>query len=157
MKKWIAFLKESCSDSQNPLEAQQFFGQFRKRFNSVASKIQDTCCKNALDNLFKTIQTRILYLKNMPEHDAYTAFAERFAAAKAAEKLFPDDTILDEDIIIENEKVDVEEHVSDGAEEMDIDAAQKSLDELNVVAEEEIVAQKEEEDTVDMKAWMANQ
>lgn len=104
MKKWIAYLNKKCSESQNPIEAQIFFGQFRRKFNSVASKLQDVCCKNALDKLFKTIQTRTLYLKNSLEHDAYTAFAERFAAFKAAELLFPDDTILDEDIIIEDKK-----------------------------------------------------
>lgn len=154
MQSWIASLKESCSESHNPLEAQQLFGQFRKRFNSVASTIQDICCKNALDNLFKTIQTRILYLKDMPEHEAYTAFVERYAAAKAAERSCLDN--LEEVIIVEDaEKADEEEHVSDGAADMDIDGAQKSLDELNEDAEREKISQKE--DSLDMKAWLANQ
>lgn len=88
MKKWIAFLNESCSESQDPIEAQNVFSQFRKKFNSAASTIQDICCKNALDNLFKRIKTRVLYLKNEPKYESYTTFAERCATAKAAEKAF---------------------------------------------------------------------
>lgn len=154
MQTWIASLKESCSERHNPLEAQQLFGQFRKIFNSVASTILDICCKNALDNLFKTIQKRILYLKDMPENETYNVFAERYAAAKAAERSCLDN--LEEVIIVEDaEKAAEEEHVSDGVADMDIDGAQKSLDELNEDAEREKISQKE--DSLDMEAWMANQ
>lgn len=86
MQFWIASLKENCSESQNPYEPKQLFSQFKRRFNVVASTIQDICCKDALDNLFKAIYKRIQYLKDVPEHESYTAFAERCAAAKAAER-----------------------------------------------------------------------
>lgn len=167
MKKWMALLNEKCSDSQNPLEAQQLFRQFRSRVNNAAVTIQDICCKNALDNLLKTIQSRILYLKNEPEHEAYTAFAERCAAAKAAEKSFLDwlfgniDADLMKGILAEQKFVEASEKaeevkgISEGVEGMDTDEEQKSVDEGNVVAEEDKVIQTE--DSVDMKAWMANQ
>lgn len=67
MKKWIAFLNESCSEIQYPIEAQKVFSQFRKKFSTAATTIQDVCCKNALNNLFKRIKTRVLFLKNDPE------------------------------------------------------------------------------------------
>lgn len=86
MKKWLTSLHESCSESYDPIEAQQLFSQFRKKFTTAAATIQDVCCQNAMKNLLRKINTKVLYLKDVPEYEDYTTFAGRFVAAKAAEK-----------------------------------------------------------------------
>lgn len=149
---WISFLKENCSNSQSPVEPEQLWSKFRKRFDTVASNIQDICCKDALKNLFESIKRRVIFLKDVPEHENYTGFVERCAATKAAERSFLNsvfnqiDADLNAALMSENKIVAVseksaEELVSEQPEDMQIDyvpltSMLKSLDEIRREAEE---------------------
>lgn len=160
MKKWIISLNESCSESYDPTEAQQLFSQFRKKFSNAAATIQDVACKNAWNNLLKKINTRVLYLKDVPECEAYTDFADRYAAAKAAQKARLDADMLKAEMRLaefsKKAAADAEmEQASDSVAEMDVDEVQRTIVEENAAEEKDKVVQTE--DSVDMKAWMANQ
>lgn len=63
--------------------------------------------------------------------------------------------MAEKQIVEASEKPAAEERVSDGPTDMDIDSAQKSLEESGNDAEGEKIIQ--EEEALDMKAWMANQ
>lgn len=160
MKKWLTSLTESCSESYNPVEAHQLFSKFRKKFSTTIASIQDVCCKNALKNLFRKIKTRVLYLKDVPESEDYTSFAVRCVAAKAAEK-----AILNVDLLKAERKIEefsrtaaaAREQVSGSPTTMEIVEEQISVAEENVVVVGEEVKTAQPEDSVDMKAWMANQ
>lgn len=164
MKKWFITLNKECSESHDPIEANQLFSQFRKKFSSASAAIHDIVCKNAWKNLQKKINARILYLKEVPEFDSYTEFSERFAAAKAAEKAFMDDALLKAELRIAEYTKKVAaaaaagvEHTSDVIVAMDTDEVQKSVEDEVVVAAEKEIKDDKPEDSVDLKAWMANQ
>lgn len=91
LKKWLTDLNKNCSESYDPIEAQQLFTQFRNKFNTAAATIQDVACQNALKNLQRKINNIILYLQEKPAYESYTAFADRLAAE---EKSFLEAEIL---------------------------------------------------------------
>ena len=118
LKIWLTNLNKKCSDSYDPVEAHHLFTQFRKRFNTAAACIQDVACQSALKNLQDKINRRVLYLQEKPAYDSYTSFADRLAAAKAAEeKAFLEAEILKaEQRIQELAKIaSLKEQVSDEA------------------------------------------
>lgn len=159
LKKWLTNLNKNCSESYDPVEAQQLFTQFRNKFNTAAATIQDVCCQNALKNLQRKIKNRVLYLQEKPEYNSYTAFAERFAAAKAAEKAFLEAEILKAEQRIEElaRAAAMKDQASDKATDMEVEEEQNSVaEEVVIAAEKEAIADKPE-DSVDLKAWMANQ
>lgn len=97
----------------------------------------------------------------MPEHNSYTEFSERFAAAKAAEKAFLDDALLKAEQIIEEymkkiaaDAVAGELHTSEVNNAMDIDEVQNTTENEVVMA---AVEDDKPEASVDLKAWMAKQ
>ena len=86
LKIWLTSLKKDCSDSYDPVEANQLFTSFRKKINLAASVLHDVACQSAMKNLQCKINKRILYLDEKPAYESYTAFADRLAAAKAEEE-----------------------------------------------------------------------
>lgn len=160
LKIWLTNLNKKCSDSYDPIEAHQLFTRFSKRFNTAAATIQDVACQSALKNLQDKINRRVLYLQEKPAYDSYTSFADRLAAAKAAEeKAFLEAEILKEEQRIQElaKIAALKEQVSDEATDMEIDKQQNSEAEEVVVAAEKEIKVAEPEDSVDLKAWMANQ
>lgn len=98
----------------------------------------------------------------MPKFEAYTGFAERFATAKAAEKEFLDAALLKAEMRIAeySKKVATDSDITQASYaivEMDVDKAQKSVEEEIVIAAEDGVKADKPEDSVDLKVWMANQ
>lgn len=160
LKTWLTDLNKNCSESYDPIEAHQLFTQFRERFNTAVASIQDVACQTALKNLQEKINQRILYLQEKPAYESYTAFADRLAAAKATEeKAFLEAEILKaEQRIQELARIAaMKEQVSDEATNMEIEKGQNSEAEEVVVAAEKEIKAVEPEDSVDLKAWMANQ
>lgn len=161
MKQWFNTLNKECSKGYDPVEAQQLFKQFRKRFSTASAVIQNVACKNAWTNLQNRINAKVFYLKDVPEHNSYTAFSERFAAAKAAEKALLDDALLKAEQRIEEymkkvaaDAVAGELQTSEINDTMDIDEAQESTENEVVMAD---VEDDKPEASVDLKAWMAKQ
>lgn len=164
---WISSLKENCTNSQSPLEPELLWSKFRKRFDSIASNLQDIYCKDALENLLQSINKKVRFLKDVPEHESYTGFAERFAAAEAAEKSFIKTVFaqIDEELyaayMSEKQLVIIpEKTASEHHEDMEIDYVPSSsvikfLDEIRREIEE--MKSRQDAEKLELKAWMAKQ
>lgn len=142
LKNWLTILKKDCSDSYDPVEANQLFTSFRKKINTAASAIHDVACQSAMKNLQSKINKRILYLDEKPAYESYTAFAYRLAAAKAVE----------EKARLEATEMDLEIGLNSEVAEMDIDIQQSA--EVVVAADKELT-NAEPEASANLKAWMA--